>query len=432
MKKCTAVISDILNSVNEHKAPVDRICGVLLAFVPLLQHYTGLVDNAASTLLMLLVPWLALRMLGSLRELKWSRFAPVLVLMAFFLYKLVDHGTFFSEIAQVCLMLGFLAAVAMGCIDLKAMTATAGLIAAAAGALILVQYACFYILGFHLKLVPTGWLLPESAPWILGAETGLGAITGKMGTLYRPSAFFLEPSHLFLYSFPMLFVNLLGSRRTRKSYVVSLLITAGLVLSTSGMGIAAAGAGWALFFALWNEREDSIRLGNMFRKRNLIMMGTLVVGALLAIAFVPFLRSSVMRIFYNPQGSTAIAGRTNRAMELVGSLRGMQWLFGAGDVTNAKFNVPGFFSTFYRYGIIGLVLSYHFYVHCLLKLDAPWFFTSGLILVVSLFSAHTHGTFFMLYYVYVLMEGHETCTGQWREELMGLLRRIGPKRKGDR
>ena len=108
----------------------------------------------------------------------------------------------------------------------------------------------------------------------------------------------------------------------------------------------------------------------------------------------------------NP-GSTAIAGRTERAISLIRyRMKGDQYIFGVSDtVGDITFNVPGFFNAMYRYGIIGVLLSYAFYVCCALfgKGFSRW--AAIIILVTSFFSAHTHGTFYMLFYVLMLMDG---------------------------
>ena len=93
----------------------------------------------------------------------------------------------------------YLVSVAFHSIDTKTLYKTGVFVSMVASAALLLQYACFYVFGFHLQLVPTGLLLPSADQWVLGAQTGLAGITGKMRDFYRPSAFFLEPSHTYIY-----------------------------------------------------------------------------------------------------------------------------------------------------------------------------------------------------------------------------------------
>lgn len=111
---------------------------------------------------------------------------------------------------------------------MKSVFKSASRIAQVASILIIVQYVCHYIFGFHLKLVPVSLLLPESSQWIAGAETGQVGINGIRSELYRPSAFFLEPSHMFLYVFPILFVFLLSPNIDNWRRKIAILLTVGL------------------------------------------------------------------------------------------------------------------------------------------------------------------------------------------------------------
>ena len=114
-----------------------------------------------------------------------------------------------------------------------------------------------------------------------------------------------------------------------------------------------------------------------------------------------------MQFAEGSEGSTAISGRTKRAISLIrNGMTGSQYLLGVSDsVDNIDFNLPGFFATMYKYGIIGTVISYIFYLSCAMFSKGSYRWMAIIILGVSLFSAHTHGTFYMLFYVLILMDG---------------------------
>ncbi len=404
---------------------LDTLTAFLLAVLPILQHYIGIVDSASTVVLVLLFPYLLYKSLFLLKSLTLSRLSLLLTLMMFFVFKFVDHGTNFTETVNVCLMLCYLMFITLGCVDTRTLTRIATGVAVAAGVCVILQYICYYALGFHLQFVPTELLLEESSAWIPGVKTGVVGINGKVSRLYRPCAFFLEPSHLFMYSFPLLFINLFAPDRRAKRIVLSLLISAATVLSTSGMGIAVTAAAWGLFIAFWNHKDDSFRLKNLFCKRNLILIGILFVCVILAIIFVPFVRDSIIRIFSKSTGSSAISGRTTRALLQIRKHMPLQWIIGAADsLGTISFNMPGFMATLYKYGFVGVILSYEFYVKGLFKLNMPYFWFTVVLLGVSFFSAHTHGTFFMLYYVMLLTEGHNVATGEWQCELKEMFSKI--------
>ncbi|MBR5231945.1 MAG: hypothetical protein IKW00_06840 [Clostridia bacterium] len=412
------LIKKIFAFVDDRKKVLDPIVAVLLAFVPFLQHYIGIVDNAGSTLMALLVPYLGLRVLPTLRTLKLRSFALISGLILFFLYKLVDHGTYFVEIAQVGLMIFYIVCAMQHCIDTKMLKKAAICIAALAGLLLIAQYFCYFVLGFHLQLVPTPLLLEESEQWILLAQTGTHSITGVQGDLYRPSAFFLEPSHLFMYGFPCLFISLFAHENRKHNRIAALLITVGLVLSTSGMGILVAAGAWGLYQGLRNKEGNDFRLKYIPCKEMVFRVCALL--ALYAVLFmtVPFINEGISRIFISEAGtSTAIDGRTElaiRTLRKIESTSVIQKLFGSSDTLEGiTHNMPGYMATVYKYGFIGIILSYSFYAIGLFKLNMAYFWLSAILILTSFFSAHTHGTFFMLFYVLLLVEGHRSSGESW-------------------
>ena len=430
MKKLMSFKNSINSWLDAYKKRIDVVVACILALMPILQHYVGIIDNASTTLLLLVSPYLFIRVLCS-GTVNYKNISLLFVLSVFFVYKLFDHGTNFTELAQVILMLFLFLSMAQDGIDTESVKKALTFIAAAAGACLLIQYACYYILGFHLQLVPDKALLPECKQWILGVKTGRYGINGVKSSFYRPSAFFLEPSHLFMYSFPALVLSLFGKNKKRKDWIITLLITFAIVLSTSGMGIAVTAVAWGAFFLLSNEENGTYSFKNIFRKRNLIMVGVILSVVVLAIVFVPFVRNSVIRIFSSSEGSTAIAGRTALATRELKKMTSLEWIFGVADNTKAlSFNVPGFMAMAYKYGVIGIVFSYEFYVKSILKLNVGYMLVSTIIVIVSFFSAHTHGTFFMLYYVTLLMEGHRVSETSWlAEETAGIRGKIKNKFK---
>jgi hypothetical protein len=410
-KKATVEFSKLVSFGESNNLFLDKFCAFFLALSPILQHYKGPFVNAGFSILIFFFPFVLLRLLNRMRGFKIASPSVVAVLIMFSLYKVVDHGPDFYKFAHGMVIIIYYLAAALGCINVKHLIKSAYYVAMAASVCIIVQYICFYALGFHLQLVPTSLLLPECDQWILGAETGLVGITGRYYDFYRPAAFFLEPSHMFLYIFPYLFIMLLSKNTNRWRIRKALLFTLGLLLSTSGMGISVAACAWALYFGLRSGKKNIFRLRNIFKLRNTLIL-TIFLVLLVGLYFtVPTLTQSVDRIIgSNIGGNNAISGRITLSISLIKSLTGFALLYGAADSTSGiEFNMPGFMATMYKYGLIGIVLSYAFYVRGLFKLKAQYFWISLVIIIVSFFSAHTHGTFYMLFYVFILLEGNNTA-----------------------
>ena len=188
------------------------------------------------------------------------------------------------------------------------------------------------------------------------------------------------------------------------------LITLGMVLTTSGMGIVVVVCAWGLYFLLHDEKTGTFSSRYIFRKRNLIMLGILVGLFVVAAIMVPPIRRTIARIFSTKTGVTAIGGRVSKALKSFEGMSVRQWIFGIADtIREVEHNMPGAIAAIYRHGLIGFVLSFEFYTRSLFKQRLTYFLVSLVVIATSLFSAHTHSTVGMLYFTFVLMYGYQSA-----------------------
>jgi len=385
---------------------MDVLCVLLLAISPILQNYKGPIANAGITVLIALFPYMVLKLLTRLHTFRFPRESVPLIV--YYLYRLFAHGTSFVEFASVAIMIVAFIAIPNGYINVRIFAQIALAIAALASLFLILQYFCFYILHFHLQLVPTSLLHLDSEQWIAGVRTGLVGITGKYHGFYRPAAFFLEPSHAFLYLTPVLCMLLLAPDMKPWRQRMAVLVTVGLFLSTSGMGIGVGTGVWMLYGSLYRGKANASRIANIFTPTNIILVLVIFISVVVLYFNVAFFRHSIDRVFgINTGGSDAISGRFSGAYELAQTLSGSEFWFGISDsMIDVEFTLPGFFLTLFKYGMIGTVLSYVFYVQSLFKLEAQYFWLCFTVVLVSFFTAHTHATFYLLYFVVFLMDGY--------------------------
>lgn len=398
----------------ENKHFLDKLCAFLLALSPILQHYVGVYKNAGFTALLLVFPVVSLRLflkLGS-RSVDKRCFSAILPLLLFELYSAIMPSLNLSRLLYSFFMIWLLFCLACGCVNISYIVRCVSFIASVAALLLMVQYVSFYLFSHHIQLIPTEFLLlPDGERWIMRSINGVS----KAGAMYRPSAFFLEPSHLFLYTFPVLGLYLLLPNMTAKRLRCAILLTIGILLSTSGMGIVVAIGFWGLYLTLyWDKRRHNMfSLNAMFSARTLFIVIALVLVLVFLYLSIPVFHSSVSRIFVNDSGSTAIEGRVRRAIKYIQEIDGFAMLFGsANGVSGLDFNRAGFFATYIKTGLIGVVLTYWFYGQGLLRLRGAYFWLSFVILVISFFTAHTHGTFYMIFFVMFLLNGYYENTSK--------------------
>lgn len=406
-----SAVFDSLAKLGEHNTTIlDKICALLVALGPLLQNYVGPAYNAGITALILVFVWVSVRLANHLqyKKISYRRFMAVLPHICLFIYKIVAHGTTFVEFMQNMILITVYLAAAAGCINIRYVVKYAAFIAIIGSCGIILQTLCYYLLGFHITMVPTALFTNHAQQWIGAVTTGLIGITGRKGSMYRPSAFFMEPSHVFIYCFPILFLFLFSNELSKKKLKIAILITTGCVLSTSGLGIFVAVGAWFLYFAT-KSNNNRFSMKNIFKPNNVVILSVVAVAIVILYFNIPVLNQAVNRIFVpNKYGITAVSGRTSDGIELVGSMRGSEWIFGAAEsLGEYTFNLSSFVSITYAYGIIGFVCYYWFYIHNTFFLKEKFFWINVLLVVISFFSSHPHSTLTGLYYMLILLEGYD-------------------------
>ncbi len=401
---------EIISYGFENRSALDKLAAFLFAISPILQHFVGVYENAGVTALIITFPIILVRFISKITSGKINAkcFYAILPLIIFELYSVVVRSFTISRWAYGLFMLFMLFSIACGCINMTYLLKYATMVCCLSTTLLLIQYVSYYLIGLVINFELTDFVLDQESRWVLYAtETGFTNISG----MYRPSAFFLEPSHLFLYNFPILVVFLLSPRINPWRFQMAVIVTIGLVLSTSGMGIAVSIGVWGVYFLLYRGGSAGGNfkrlLSKFFSPERVLLILTIVMVLVFAYLFIPVLQDSVNRIFSGTDGWSAIDGRTRLALRYIKRISGSAIIFGkANVVSEIEFNLAGFFATYIKWGVIGLFFTYWFYGQGLFKLKHAYFWITIIILVTSFFSAHTHGTFYMMYYVSFLMSGY--------------------------
>lgn len=380
----------------------DKVVIWLLALCPLLQHYKAVFDNAATVTLVVVLCYFGIKLLCK----KQWRIGFILPLLLMSAYEIFNHGISLMVVAREALLAVCFIAAASGVVDLKYFRKVTAYIAMLASALVVIQYICYYVLGFHLQLVPTALLDSSAEQWVKLAQTGRISVTGNVMRFYRPSAFFLEPSHIALYSFPALASVIMAREFGRKHVIAAIMLSAGAVLATSGMGIAMVIGLWGVWLIKHLAGKGGLRekLQRLMKPKSLIWLGAVLAVLFSVYFFVEPFRLSINRIFYSPDGKNAIEGRMGSGIRSVQSLSGFEFWFGKrvwGSVHNR--NMAGFFYVFFTQGFVGMLLSYGFYFNSLFRAKGAGFWITAVVIGLSLVTVHTHAAFYMLFYVMIIM-----------------------------
>ncbi|MBR2526893.1 MAG: hypothetical protein IKE58_00230 [Blautia sp.] len=226
-------------------------------------------------------------------------------------------------------------------------------VALAASIIVMLQTICHYLFGFHL-IATIPFLIKESSR----KQYELAILTGYdfASQLYRPCAFFFEPSHFAQYSIGALLWCLLKEEEKNR-IGKAVMISVGIALSTSGMGIAMVGGAWLVYVLLGSNLRD---VSNLIKAGILLAIFAL---ALLLLWQLPFFRNAINRVTGREGGLTAVQGRLFWWNYYFSHLSRTQLILGLGYGAETGKYMTGFMEMLYCTGYAGLASFYYMLLH---------------------------------------------------------------------
>lgn len=214
---------------------------------------------------------------------------------------------------------------------------------------IYVQYILYYCFGIALG---KSFLIPFSGLYESSVAGHVGQMKAVYDGLFRPSAFFLEPSHFAAYTVIALAIVLFEVKSKNMSYF----LTSAIVLSTSGLGIAAALLLWGIKAYL------SMKSLNSRKMANALGLGLLALLLIIVLYYtVDFVRQAINRVLISGD-QNAISGRLWTS-SFVDRLSGENVYWGAGFrnrpvsvYTGQKYYMTGIVELTYCQGWFGTIL----------------------------------------------------------------------------
>lgn len=385
---------------------LDVIICLALILSPILQQHKGFFVNGGWSALVIGLPFCLIRYLSLSWRGRKSVVVSFFLIMAYYGWTLFDHGFSSISVFKIAILFVYYLAVTREDFSFRYVINIASFIVLAACICVVAQYICNYLFHYRLQFLSVNTLLSEDSRWYSRISSVYYA-----GSFYRPSAFFLEPSHMFIFSFPVALYKLFSSEADKKSHTLGLIMLAGIVLSTSGMGIVFSGACVYVFYTMY--KNPHFRKGSL---KNLLSLKAFLI-LLFGVGIIVFLyynvdlvyKAIVRIISENESGYNAIAGRTSAGVRLIRDLSGRQFIIGVTDAMGSLgSSLSGFQATLYKFGIIGIALSYLFYIYAFLNVSGNYRIMCLILLVISFVCAHTHNYFYMLYYSVFIFEGLKT------------------------
>ena len=211
--------------------------------------------------------------------------------------------------------------------------------------IMIVQYILFYVFGINWLPIPKNIYRPDIIEEYYTKSNIF--LTGLDHGLYRPSAFFMEPSHFSEYAIVGLALELFYAK-DKTSFRIPVILTAGIVLSTSGLGILCAVIAWGykLFIA---KTTTSKKIKRIF-------------AVILALSVMYFILDSIgianlilSRFGTSNISSSGFNSRFGDVTKVFSQFDTWKMLFGEGYDSQAKFWLSGWFSVARQVGLIGVI-----------------------------------------------------------------------------
>lgn len=310
---------------------------VIIALLPVIMIYNvPLVDKGMSTVLLGILTPFALRYILRIR--KFSRTLPVLSL---FLYMLLRSQEDSENAIVMAVALIHILGIFGGSINVSVMRRTIEKTAVFASILVIIQTISYYVL--HIRLQ---FLIRE-----LVLSANQGALSTSSGTLYRPSAIFLEPSHFAQFATVALMSVLFPQEGGKVNLRRALFIALGCMLTTSGMGIVLCTATFLVYLLFRAHQEKAT--SRIFKIIGGTAVGVIVFFVLMRFSF---FYNAVRRIFGEVDGYNAIWGRTLFWDSTIGQMSGNDLAWGYGSSMLPSKYMTGLMEVIYCYGYVGLGL----------------------------------------------------------------------------
>ena len=329
---------------------IGRWYAIFLALLPIVMAYKfpGVESGFATVMIALgLIPAFFI----IIRRLKYVNYAIVFLISMYLGYVITkaEGNSFLLPIAIVI----HIASISTGAVNAESLRKYIEKISVIAAICVITQQIVHLFLGFHIPLMAPDLLIDDLKDYSINILTG-GA---EVESMYRPCAFFLEPAH-----FSQYVIYGLGSALFRNPSRIkeALIISLGLIATTSGMGFVLTFGIWGWWYLIYYTKGKKIA-----RIRSSIICGIVIVVILFLMMQIPFFAQIIAR-FTNDGSSeyNAIDGRLIFWGKLFEDQSLSNLIFGYGEVAlEDDIYYTGLMKILYAYGIVGTFFFYLFLLY---------------------------------------------------------------------
>ena len=318
----------------------------IIAFLPIFMYINipGINLGLGTVLLIITVPYALTKKIIVKKEIKEL---PFFLLLGYLLLKSTD------EVINVLILLIIIMHIhgaLNGSINCRVVRKIMQCVAVCATYCVIIQLIFYYLLGIRFSFLPS----------FLVADEFKYYYTTEIQSIYRASAFFLEPSHYSQYICISLLFTFFPEDNRKPDIAKAFWIILGCLLTTSGIGIALCIGvlGWYLLF---NRMKSGKKIIYIF----IGMVAAVLI--FLVLMQIPLFAFSIQRIFGEVDGYNAIEGRTWLWDAYIGTMSTNERIVGLGVSNIPKGYMTGLMHMIYCYGYIGLAIMVFVYIYLFIK-----------------------------------------------------------------
>ncbi|MFA6729955.1 MAG: hypothetical protein WCR95_03040 [Eubacteriales bacterium] len=333
-----------------HEGKRSKIIALLLSLLPVLMMYkTPLIGLGLSTTLVIIGSLFSfLIFITRCNKVYWKFIIPISVYLIYTIVKSVGSWTNF--ILYIAVLLNIIT-FSTDIVDSEALKKYIKIVSTIAAMAVIIQTLLYYVFSFHIPLIVSDFCMDSMKPYISLIKKGFG----EGSSFYRPSAFFLEPAHFAQYTCIGLSFCLINDKPDYKN---ALIISVGVLLTTSGIGVA-------IVLFIWAWLLLTLIKSSGLRRRIRILFSAFIIG-FIGILFALQLSSvkiAVARFLGSNYGGftanqSSLLGRTLYWDKYISSLSGNVLIFGKGVLALPDVYFTGLMTIIYSCGIVGVVLFY--------------------------------------------------------------------------
>lgn len=366
-----------------------------ITLLPIIMVYNTPALNLSigTVLILFFTPYALLFTIKRIRLLNHGIVSIIVILYLYFMAR--AHGDlrtiilYFAAGAHLC---GFTA----GSVDVLKLRSSIEKIAVISAVCVIIQTLSHYLLGRNVSFVLFSALQREYK------EIYFEQISRF--SLYRPTGPFLEPAMLSEYCIFALISCLFsveGELRIRQAIIISI----GMILTTSGIGIILTAFIWGWYFFM---NRDSLN-----RKIRRALLGLLLAASAFAIlSRFEFFNAALMRVFGSYEGYNAIEGRTWRWSQAIGPMKGKLLWLGYGTTEDFPHYLTGVPDMIYRCGLIAVILVFILLIPMALTKNNLFVRLAAIVYLILFFVAKITSVPYQVFFIGLMLAGQTTGVKQ--------------------